>query len=79
MSTADKVAARVKDDEGRAVAKGKADWRERATLRIPECAEILDISRTVAYDLARAGDIPTIKLGSRYRVPVAGFKQKFGL
>jgi helix-turn-helix protein len=55
------------------------DWRDRVTVRVPECAEILDISRTTAYVAARAGDIPTIKVGGRLLVPVAGLKKKLGI
>jgi excisionase family DNA binding protein len=58
--------------------KAAKDWRDRVTIRIPEVAEILEISRTAAYDAARAGDIPTIKVGGRLLVPVAGFKKKLG-
>jgi excisionase family DNA binding protein len=60
-------------------ARSAKDWRDRVTVRVPECAEILDISRTTAYIAARAGDIPTIKVGGRLRVPVAGLKKKLGL
>lgn len=60
-------------------AKPAKDWRDRVTVRIPECAEILDISRTTAYVAARAGDIPTIKVGGRLLVPVAGLKKKLGV
>jgi excisionase family DNA binding protein len=55
------------------------DWRERVTIRVPECAKILDISRTTAYVAVRAGDIPTIKVGGRLLVPVAGLKKKLGV
>jgi len=48
-------------------------------VRVPECAEILEISRTTAYAAARAGDIPTIKVGGRLLVPVAGLKRKLGV
>jgi excisionase family DNA binding protein len=59
--------------------KPEKDWRERLTIRLPECAEVLGISRTAAYDAARAGDIPTFKVGSRFLVPVAGLKKKLGM
>jgi excisionase family DNA binding protein len=54
------------------------DWRDRVTMRVPEVARILDISRTTAYAAARAGDIPTIKLAGRLRVVVAGLRKKLG-
>lgn len=41
----------------------------RATLTIPEAGNILGISRAHAYDLAREGVIPSIKLGRRTVVP----------
>jgi excisionase family DNA binding protein len=56
----------------------RKNWRDRVTVRVPECAEILDVSRTTAYVAARAGDIPTIRVGGRLLVPVAGLKKKLG-
>jgi excisionase family DNA binding protein len=42
---------------------------ERATVRVPEAARILDISRAQAYELARRGELPgVIRLGRRYVV-----------
>lgn len=40
---------------------------------IATAASIFDLSRTVAYDLAKRGEFPVavLKFGSRYRVPVA--------
>lgn len=40
---------------------------------IATAASIFDLSRTVAYDLAKRGElpVPVLKFGSRYRVPVA--------
>jgi len=35
---------------------------------IPEVAEILRISKGLAYQLAKEGTIPTIKLGAKRRV-----------
>lgn len=44
---------------------------ERATLTIPEVADRLGISRNAAYEAARRGEIPTIRLGKLLRVPRA--------
>jgi len=41
---------------------------ERATYTIDEVAEILGIARSSAYRAARAGQIPTIKIGRRLLV-----------
>jgi excisionase family DNA binding protein len=35
----------------------------RATIRIEECADLLGIGRTLAYSMARTGELPTIRLG----------------
>jgi excisionase family DNA binding protein len=38
------------------------------TLTIPQAAELLGISASKAYEAARAGDLPTIKIGARVLV-----------
>ncbi len=43
----------------------------RLTLSIPETAQLLGISRGLAYDLARRGEIPTLQFGRRRVVPRA--------
>jgi excisionase family DNA binding protein len=35
------------------------------TLTIPQAAELLGISVSKAYEAARAGDLPTVKIGAR--------------
>ena len=42
---------------------------ERRTLTIPEAGEMLGISRNGAYEAARRGDIPTIRIGRLLKVP----------
>jgi excisionase family DNA binding protein len=42
---------------------------------IPEAARLLGIGRTLAYDLARQGDLPTFELGGRKLVPVDGLRR----
>ena len=37
-------------------------------LRIPEVAELLDVSAARAYELAREGVIPVVRLGRQVRV-----------
>jgi excisionase family DNA binding protein len=44
---------------------------ERATLTVPEAAELLGVSRSVGYEAARTGDLPVIRLGRRLLVPRA--------
>ena len=48
------------------------------TISVPEAAERLGVSRNLAYDAARRGDIPTIKIGKRLLVPVAAFERLLG-
>jgi len=44
---------------------------EAVTLTVPEAADLLGISRAKAYEAARNGDIPAIRLGRRLIVPRA--------
>jgi excisionase family DNA binding protein len=54
------------------------DWRERATLRVEEAAQILGVSRSSGYEAARTGDLPTVSLGRRIVVPVAQLRRMLG-
>jgi excisionase family DNA binding protein len=47
----------------------------RKTLTVSEAAEALGVSRQQAYDAAKTGEIPTIKVGKRILVPVAAFNK----
>jgi predicted DNA-binding transcriptional regulator AlpA len=47
----------------------------RATIDVPEAGKILGISRNAAYDAARRGEIPTIKIGDRLLVPIEQFNR----
>ena len=42
---------------------------ERRTYTVEEAAQILGISRSSAYEAARKGEIPTIRIGKLIRVP----------
>jgi excisionase family DNA binding protein len=46
------------------------------TLTIPQAAKRLGVSRNSAYQAARRGEIPTIKIGKRILVPVAALERK---
>ncbi len=48
---------------------------EKRTYSIPEVAEVLGIGRTAAYEAARTGEIPTIRIGKRILVPVAALER----
>ncbi len=43
--------------------------RGRATLTLPEAAHVLGISRSTAYELARTGKLPVLRLGRRLVIP----------
>jgi excisionase family DNA binding protein len=49
------------------------DPREKPTLTVEEAGEVLRISRTFAYKMARAGELPVIRLGTRMIVPTEAF------
>lgn len=42
---------------------------DRMVYDIPEAAAILGMGRNAAYEAAKRGDIPTIKIGKLIRVP----------
>jgi excisionase family DNA binding protein len=42
---------------------------DRITLTVEEAAELLGISRGLAYQLVAQGDIPSVRLGRRIVVP----------
>lgn len=43
--------------------------QDRLTLSIEEAASLLGISRALAYDLVRRGELPRLRLGRRVVVP----------
>lgn len=45
------------------------DVRSRATISVPEAGEVLGIGREAAYNAARRGELPTLRLGRRLLVP----------
>jgi excisionase family DNA binding protein len=52
------------------------DPEPRKTLTITEAAKILGIGRNQAYEAARRGEIPTIKIGKRILVPISALEKK---
>ncbi len=42
---------------------------------MPEAAKVLGIGRAAAYEAARTGQIPTIKIGKRILVPMDALEQ----
>jgi excisionase family DNA binding protein len=51
---------------------GTIRWNDDClTVSIPEAGKLLGYSRNTAYDAARRGELPTIRLGRKIRVPKA--------
>lgn len=48
---------------------------ERQTMTIEEAAKALGVGRNKAYEAAKAGQIPTIKIGKRRLVPIVAFEK----
>lgn len=48
-------------------------------VRIPEACRLTGIGRSKLYELIRAGEIPTIKVGTITLVPVSGLAEFLGL
>ena len=48
---------------------------EKRTYTVPEAAEALGIGRNAAYEAARTGQLPTIRIGKRILVPVAALER----
>lgn len=48
---------------------------ERKTLSVPEAATALGIGRSAAYEAARTGDLPTIRVGRRLLVPIVALER----
>lgn len=42
----------------------------RATISVEEAGRLLGIGRSAAYEAIRRGEIPHLRIGRRYRVPV---------
>jgi excisionase family DNA binding protein len=48
-----------------------ADIADRATITVEEMAEIMNLTRGGAYAAVGRGDVPSIRIGRLYRIPVA--------
>lgn len=54
--------------------EAKNEDRERLTLTVDEVAALLGISRGLAYELARCGKLPALRLGRRLLIPRSALK-----
>lgn len=48
---------------------------ERVTFTVEETAKLLGIGRQLAYDRAKTGEIPVLKIGRRLLVPRAALEK----
>lgn len=52
----------------------------RPTISVPDAGALFfGLGRNSAYEAARRGDIPTIKIGGRIMVPIVPLAEKLGL
>jgi excisionase family DNA binding protein len=60
--------------------KTETNKTECQTVRLwPEAAHILGIGRNVAYEGAKSGQIPTVRIGKRILVPRAAIDRLLGV
>ena len=52
----------------------------RPTISVPEAGKLFfGLAKNAAYEAAKNGDIPTIRIGGRIMVPVVPLAEKLGL
>jgi excisionase family DNA binding protein len=49
---------------------------QKRTCSIEQAAKALGVCKAVAYEAARTGELPTIKIGRRILVPLAALERK---
>lgn len=75
---ADSIAAQLVEQLGISTAgtsPSRLHVAERAVFCVTEAAEVLGISRALAYELVRRGELPSIRLGRRILVPRIALEQ----
>lgn len=50
---------------------------EKLAYNMKEVAEILGISKSLAYEMAKKGELPVIKMGTRILVPIKRLEEMF--
>ena len=51
---------------------------DRLTITVDECAQLLGISRGLAYEQVRQGIIPHVRFGRRIVIPVVALEKMLG-
>lgn len=49
---------------------------EKLTLSVQECASRMGISRALCYEMAKRGELPSIKCGDRVLIPMKALEKK---
>jgi excisionase family DNA binding protein len=70
--------ALARNSKSRVIGAGSVPTGSALILTIDEAAEVLRISRQSAYEAARRGEIPTIRLGRRILVPRRALEKLIG-
>lgn len=47
---------------------------EQLLLTVPEAAKVLNVSRSLVYELIYRGQLESVKLGGRRRIPVSAVR-----
>ncbi|MDH6235163.1 hypothetical protein M2281_005785 [Mesorhizobium soli] len=56
------------------------DALSRPTISVPDAGRLFfGLARNAAYDAAKRGDIPTIRIGGKIMVPIAPLAERLGL
>jgi excisionase family DNA binding protein len=55
------------------------DQADRLVYSVPEAGRLLGLSRNAAYEAAKRGDIPTLRIGRLLRVPKIPFHRMVGI
>jgi hypothetical protein len=50
---------------------------ECLAISVPKAGKAAGLGRSAAYEAAKRGDIPTIRIGGRLLVPIKKFRRKF--
>jgi excisionase family DNA binding protein len=75
MDAADPVIVCIHHHSETSVARN----RERLVYTVPEAGRLLGLGRNAAYDAAKRGDIPTLRVGRLLLVPKTPFHRMLGM
>ena len=69
----------TKGGGGRGIASPRTINEKKLCYTVPEAAQMLGFSRNFGYELARTGQIPILRFGTRMLVPKAAFDKMLGV